>query len=63
MSRRSQALAGLQSRITVSGETRFDKFIVFEGRPYNPHTTYHAYDAVVEHDGEILYELKTIGKE
>src|SRR6185437_5827139 len=35
----------------------FDKFVQLEGRPFNPHTTYHAYDAVVERDGEILYEI------
>jgi hypothetical protein len=35
----------------------FDKFLEFEGRPYNPHTDYNAYNAVVERAGEILYEL------
>ncbi len=36
----------------------FNKFLEFGGRPFNPHTTYHAYDPVVERDGKVLYEIK-----
>jgi hypothetical protein len=35
----------------------FPKFVRAGGRPFNPHTTYRAYNAVVERDGEILYEI------
>ena len=37
----------------------FDKFTSLGGRPFNPHTTYEALQAVVKRDGEILYELGT----
>jgi hypothetical protein len=41
--------------------TCFDKFLEFGGRPFNPFTTYDAYDAVVERNGEVLEEIETYG--